>query len=89
MLDDIIQSAPTVQAPTFSGEVSITGDVNEGEARSLARVLDRGAFPVRCRGPGRQTVSPTLGKDSMRASIFAGLVGICLVLCCWSSSTGG
>lgn len=79
VLDDIIQSAPIVQAPSFSGSVSISG-MDESEARSLARVIDRGAFPVRVEPATVQTVSPTLGQDSMTASILAGLVGVALVL---------
>ncbi len=79
VLDDVVQSAPIVQAPSFSGSVSISG-MNESEARSLARVIDRGSFPVRVEPATVQTVSPTLGQDSLTASIFAGLVGVGLVL---------
>jgi len=79
VLDDIIQTAPVVQAPTFAGEVSISGN-DESQARSLARVIDRGAFPVRVEPVTVQTVSPTLGRDSLNASVIAGLVGIALVL---------
>ncbi len=60
--------------------MQITGDFEEGEARSLARVLNRGAFPTDVEVRRVDTVSPTLGEDSMRASIFAGLVGIALLL---------
>ncbi len=79
VLDDVVQSAPIVQAPSFNDTVSISG-MNESEARSLARVIDRGAFPVRVEPATVQTVSPTLGQDSMTASILAGLVGVALVL---------
>lgn len=79
VLDDVVQSAPTVQSPSFSGSVSISG-MDESEARSLARVIDRGAFPVQVEPATVQTVSPTLGKDSLTASILAGLVGVALVL---------
>ena len=80
VLDGIVQSAPVVQAPSFSGEVSITGQFAEEEARSLARVLNRGAFPVDVEVQRVETVSPTLGQDSLRASVFAGLVGVVLLL---------
>ena len=79
VLDDIVQSAPEVQQPQFQGSVAITG-MGESEARSLSRVINRGAFPVEVEPATVQTVSATLGKDSMRASILAGLVGIALVL---------
>ena len=47
VLDDVVQSAPTVQrADVHAAASSITGSFKEGEARSLARVLNRGAFPA-------------------------------------------
>ena len=76
VLDDIIQSAPTVNEPFFTGTVQITGSFSEGEARSLARVLNRGAFPVNVEAQSVQTVSPTLGEDSLEAAVIAGLVGV-------------
>jgi preprotein translocase subunit SecD len=80
VLDNVIQSAPVVQQPNFPDNVQITGMESEGEARSLARVLNRGAFPVDVEAQTVQTVSPTLGKDSLRASVIAGMVGVVLVL---------
>jgi preprotein translocase subunit SecD len=80
VLDNVIQSAPVVQQPNFPDNVQITGMDSEGEARSLSRVLNRGAFPVNVEAQTVQTVSPTLGQDSLRASIIAGMVGIVLVL---------
>jgi preprotein translocase subunit SecD len=80
VLDGVVQSAPQVNESSFPGEVTISGGFSESEARSLARVLDRGAFPVQVRTESVQTVSPTLGEDSLRAAIFAGLVGVVLVL---------
>jgi preprotein translocase subunit SecD len=79
VLDDVIQSHPVVQAPEFTGSVSISG-MGEAEARSLSRVIDRGAFPVRVEPATVQTVSATLGQDSLNASVLAGLVGVALVL---------
>jgi preprotein translocase subunit SecD len=79
-LDGVIQSAPIVEQPSFTGGVSISGSLEEGEARSLSRVLNRGAFPVDIEAQRVETVSPTLGEDSLRASVFAGLVGVVLVL---------
>jgi preprotein translocase subunit SecD len=80
VLDDVIQSAPVVEAPSFPDVVTISGMEGEGEARSLSRVLNRGAFPVNVEAQTVQTVSPTLGQDSLRASVIAGLVGVALVL---------
>jgi preprotein translocase subunit SecD len=78
-LDGEVISAPTVQQANFTGSVQITGSFSESEARNLARVLNSGSLPVRLETQAVQTVSPTLGKDSLRAAWVAGLVGVCLV----------
>ena len=80
VLDDIIQSAPVVNEPFFSGSVQITGSFSEGEARSLARVLNRGAFPVNVEAQSVQTVSPTLGGDSLEAAVISGIVGVIVIV---------
>ena len=79
-LDDEIISAPTVQSDNFNGGVQITGSFTEAEARNLARVLNSGSLPVKLETQAVQTVSPTLGKDSLHAAVIAGLVGVGLVL---------
>ena len=80
VLDGVVQSAPSVNQPSFSGGVDITGNFEESEARDLARVLKSGSLPVRLEVQAVQTVSPTLGGDSLDAAILAGLVGVGLVL---------
>ena len=80
VLDGEVISAPVVQEAVFSGgEVQITGDFTEQDARDLARVLEFGAVPVKFAVSQVQTVSPTLGSDSLRAALISGLVGLVLV----------
>jgi preprotein translocase subunit SecD len=79
-LDGEIVSAPTVENTNFSNGVQITGSFTESEAKDLANVLRSGSLPVRMETQSVQNVSPTLGKDSLRAALIAGLVGIALVL---------
>jgi len=79
-LDGIIVSAPTVNAPSFSGNVEISGGFTESYARDLARVLKSGSLPVKMETKSVQTVSPTLGKDSLHAAIISGIIGVGLVL---------
>lgn len=80
VLDDEIQSAPTVNEPNFPDDVSISGAFSEGEARSLARVLNRGAFPVQVERERVETVSPTAGHDSLNAALIAGLLGVAVTM---------
>ena len=80
ILDGAVISAPVVQVPSFSGSVQISGDFTEAEANDLAKILQFGAVPVNFDAPTVQSVSATLGKDSLDAAVIAGLVGVALVL---------
>ncbi|HEX6596625.1 MAG TPA: protein translocase subunit SecD [Acidimicrobiales bacterium] len=79
-LDGLVKSAPSLQTTNFPGEGQITGDFTEREAKDLALVLRYGALPVQLDRQTVQTVSASLGKDSLRAGIAAGLVGLGLVV---------
>jgi preprotein translocase subunit SecD len=80
VLDGVVQSAPTIQQADFGGSGEITGDFTEREAKDLALVLRFGALPVELKPETVQTVSASLGRDSLRAGVGAGLVGLGLVL---------
>jgi preprotein translocase subunit SecD len=81
VLDGIVQSAPTIQEPSFQADqIRISGAFTEGEAKDLSLVLRYGALPVELERQSVQTVSATLGKDSLHAGIVAGLVGLGLVV---------
>jgi preprotein translocase subunit SecD len=81
VLDGKVISAPVVQEAVFTGgNVQITGDFTEAEARDLAKILEFGAVPVRFDVATVQTVSPTLGEDSLRAALISGLIGVLLVI---------
>ncbi len=79
-LDGTIQSAPTMNTTNFTTGVEISGDFTESDARNLARVLNSGALPVQLQLESVENVSPTLGKDSLRAAWMSGLFGVGLVL---------
>src|SRR3989441_7602199 len=81
VLDGIIQSAPVIQDAIYGGDAQITGRFTEEEARGLASVLENPLqTPVSIEE--ERSVSPTLGADSIRASILAGLVGLAITLVC-------
>jgi preprotein translocase subunit SecD len=69
-----------VQTAQFNGSVQISGSFTEGEAKNLARVLNSGSLPVQLELQSVQNISPSLGKDSLRAAWISGLVGVLLVL---------
>lgn len=80
VLDGIVQSAPAFQQASFEGgQVQISGNFSEGDAKDLATVLQYGALPVQLKELTTQSVSPTLGTDQLHAGIAAGLIGLALV----------
>ncbi len=80
VLDSVVQSAPTIEQPSYAADqISISGSFTESEAKDLALVLRYGSLPVELERQSVQTVSASLGEDSLRAGIIAGTVGIALV----------
>jgi len=81
VLDGVIQSAPVIRDAIYGGDAIITGKFDEKEARGLASVLENPLqTPVSIEE--ERSVSPTLGMDSIRASVMAGLMGLAITLVC-------
>lgn len=78
-LDGQVKSAPVLNETNFNGSGQITGSFSEQEAKDLALVLRYGSLPVQLQPETVQTVSASLGKDSLRAGLVAGIVGLALV----------
>ena len=76
VLDASVISAPTIEGPITGGSGTITGSFDEARAKSLAAVLQAGALPVELERQQVQTVSPTLGQESLDQGIKAGVVGL-------------
>ncbi len=88
-LDSQVVSAPLTQPDagsfsSFQGKVQISGSFTESSAKDLALDLNYGALPVRFTNGGRPidqtTVTPTLGRSSLRAGLAAGIGGLLLVM---------
>lgn len=86
-LDDQLISAPTVGAEyaktgIIGGRATISGGggFTLEQARELALQLEGGALPVPVEIVENRTVGATLGQDSIRRSVVAGVVGLVLVL---------
>jgi preprotein translocase subunit SecD len=72
---------PSQQTPTsFAGQVQISGSFTENEAKTLATDFTYGALPVKLDRLTVQTVSPSLGKSSLKAGLISGLAGLALVM---------
>ena len=90
VLDGEVISAPEVALDVDpatgitggSAIITVGGDdpaAAEQEAEDLAVVLRYGSLPVAFEQSSVQTVSATLGTDSLRAGLIAGLVGLAVV----------
>ncbi len=81
VLDYNLESFPTVQSVIENGKGEITGSFTREEARDLALVLKMGALPVEFEpDPLVENISATLGRDSLRQGLWAGLLGLVLVV---------
>ena len=80
ILDNKIQSAPRINEPIPSGNAQISGSFSFDEATYLANILKSGAYPVQVQIAEERTASPTLGQQSIKNGMNAGLIGMGLVL---------
>ena len=83
-LDAVVISAPVIQAQSFNGVAVISGGTTapftNSQAQNLAIQLKYGSLPVRFVPQSLQTVSATIGRDSLRAGLLAGIGGIIVVM---------
>ncbi|CAG0936339.1 Protein translocase subunit SecDF [Thermoflexales bacterium] len=76
VLDNVVQSCPRIQSAIPDGQGVITVGSGSDEANKLVNLLRYGALPVSLRVVQSNTIGPTLGEDSIRASVIAGLMGL-------------
>jgi protein-export membrane protein SecD len=87
VLDNVMESNPMIDYtdPTLSQGISGGAEISGGnmtvtESKDLALVLNTGALPVKMVPAYQQEVSATLGRDSLRQGLIAGLIGLGIVL---------
>ena len=78
-LDKDIQSVAVIQN-TISDSGVINGLSTEQEAEDLSLVLRTGALPAGIEYLTEQTVGPSLGSDSIREGLYAGIAGLVAVV---------
>jgi preprotein translocase subunit SecD len=79
-LDKRVISAPTIQGAIPDGQGQITGNFTAESANALAVQLRYGSLPIPLKVVESRIIGPTLGEDSLRRSLVAGLVGITIVV---------
>ncbi len=79
VLDGEIKSAPVIRTE-ITGDAVIEGIDGLDEAKDIALVLQTGALPVNLKIEESSTVGPTLGRDSLEKGLYAGIIGLSLII---------
>ena len=79
VVDNQVISAPTIQS-RISDTGRITGAASQEEAADLALNLRAGSLPASVHYSEERTVGPSLGADSIREGLRAGLAGLVAVV---------
>lgn len=80
VLDKRVISAPVIKTAITDGQGVIQGGFTADSANTLAIQLRYGSLPVPVKVVESQTVGPTLGQESVRKSLMAGIIGLSVVI---------
>jgi preprotein translocase subunit SecD len=79
VLDGQVISYAGFNEPILDGNAQISGSFTESEARSLANSLKYGALPLKF-DTTTETIGPSLAGSQLSAGIYAGVVGLAIVM---------
>lgn len=79
VLDYNVESAPNIKEAITEGKGNITGNFTDQQAKDLAIVINTGALPVELKLLTENDVTATLGRDSLRSGLLAGIIGLIVV----------
>ena len=79
-LDQLPLTAPTVREEIDSGNAVISGQYTLDQAKKLSVQLNAGALPVPIKIIEQRNVGASLGTESVRKSIQAGIIGLVMVI---------
>ena len=80
VLDNEIISAPHVNEPIAGGSCSITGDFTQEEASNLAALIRGGSLPITLTEVTSSVQSAQIGYNALEMSVYAGMIGLGLIL---------
>lgn len=80
VLDNYVQSFPTVQGEIPNGSTEISGNFTVEEAKDLANMLKSGKMPATATIVAEELVGPTLGAESIHSGLISFLIAFLLVL---------
>ena len=79
VLDSVVLSCPVIRSVLTEGG-QISGNFGVEEAKNLAITLNYGSLPVPLKIETVRDVGATLGTDSVRRSIIAGIIGLAVLI---------
>lgn len=80
VLDGQVITAPSMNAEIPTGTAQITGSFTAKSAAALANQLSFGSLPLNFEVQSEQQISATLGSEHLEKGLWAGLVGLVLVV---------
>ena len=80
VLDKRAISVPSINAQISGGQGIIQGSFTQDSANNLAIQLRYGSLPVPVKVVESRSVGPTLGAESVRRSVIAGIIGLLVVV---------
>jgi preprotein translocase subunit SecD len=80
VLDKRVISTPTISNRITGGQGIIQGSFTQDSANTLAIQLRYGSLPVPVKVVESRSVGPTLGAESVRRSMIAGIIGLLVVV---------
>jgi len=80
VLDNVVIEAPRVNEPILTGSAVISGNFSLDQAKTLSTQLNAGALPVPLSVLEQRVIGPTLGIESLKKSLFAGIIGFIIIV---------
>jgi SecD/SecF fusion protein len=80
VMDNMVFSAPVVQAEIKGGNSQISGSFTQAEATDLANLLESGKLPAPARIVQEAVIGPTLGQEAIQAGQESFIIAFIVVL---------
>ncbi len=80
VLDNQVIEAPRVNEPILTGDAVISGGFTVELANALSTELNAGALPIPLTSLQSQVIGPSLGLSSLQKSLFAGAIGLVIIV---------
>ena len=71
---------PIIENPITGGQAQISGNFTQQSAKDLATLLNSGSLPVKLEIISSSDVGASLGADSVKRSLAAGVLGLLIVI---------